>query len=147
MAYMSQEMKKMLAPRIKSVLKKYGVKGTIGVENYSTLRVRITKGGLDFVKDVNDYNREYCKRRGLPEEHYHTNNGYIQVNEYSAVEHATTPEIANFYEELIDAMNGNYEGAETSNYDRSDIMTDYFDVGWYISIRVGNWNKPYILEA
>lgn len=147
MAYMSQEMKKSLAPRIKSVLKKYGVKGTIGVDNYSTLRVRITKGQLDFVKDVNDYNEEYCRRRGLPLDQYRTNDGYIQVNEYYAAEHATTPELKSFYEELIDAMNGYYEGSENSNYNNSDIMTDYFDVGWYISIRIGNWNKPYVLEA
>jgi len=22
-------------------------------------------------------------------------------------------------------------------------MTDYFDVGWYNDIRIGDWNKPY----
>jgi hypothetical protein len=26
-------------------------------------------------------------------------------------------------------------------------MTDYFDVGWYIDINVGKWNKPYQFEA
>lgn len=29
------------------------------------------------------------------------------------------------------------------NYDRSDSMTDYFDVGFYSHIRVGKWDKPY----
>jgi hypothetical protein len=42
-------------------------------------------------------------------------------------------------EELLAAMN---EG----NWDRSDIQTDYFDVGWWVSIGIGRWNKPYVLE-
>jgi hypothetical protein len=33
------------------------------------------------------------------------------------------------------------------NHDRSDIQTDYFDVGWYVDVNIGRWNKPYILEA
>jgi hypothetical protein len=33
------------------------------------------------------------------------------------------------------------------NYNNSDIMTDYFDVGWYIEINVGKWNKEYNLTA
>lgn len=31
------------------------------------------------------------------------------------------------------------------NHNRSDIQTDYFDVGWYVDINVGKWNKPYVL--
>ena len=33
------------------------------------------------------------------------------------------------------------------NHDRSDSMTDYFDVGWYIGINVGKWDKPYEVTA
>jgi hypothetical protein len=32
------------------------------------------------------------------------------------------------------------------NWNRSDVQTDYFDVGWYCDINVGSWNKPYVLE-
>ena len=31
------------------------------------------------------------------------------------------------------------------NYDRSDIMSDYFDVGFYVSLNIGRWDVPYIL--
>jgi hypothetical protein len=31
------------------------------------------------------------------------------------------------------------------NWDKSDIQTDYFDVGWYIDVNVGRWDKPYAL--
>ena len=37
MAYVSQEMKKSLAPAIKAVLKEFGMKGSISVNNHSTL--------------------------------------------------------------------------------------------------------------
>ena len=29
-------------------------------------------------------------------------------------------------------------------YDKSDAMTDYFDTAYYISMNVGEWNKPYV---
>lgn len=29
------------------------------------------------------------------------------------------------------------------NHNNSDPMRDYFDVGWYVDIRIGAWNKPY----
>ena len=41
MAYVSQEMKKELAPAIKAVLKKYRMKGSIAVNNHSTLEVNL----------------------------------------------------------------------------------------------------------
>ncbi|HET8686675.1 MAG TPA: hypothetical protein VFM18_08425, partial [Methanosarcina sp.] len=28
----------------------------------------------------------------------------------------------------------------TGNHDRSDLMTDWFDVGWYVDINIGAWN-------
>jgi hypothetical protein len=30
------------------------------------------------------------------------------------------------------------------NHDNSDAMTDYFDVGWYVDINYGKWDKPYV---
>ena len=42
--------------------------------------------------------------------------------------------------QIVEAMND-------GNHDRSDSQSDYFDVGWYISIRVGQWNRPYELTA
>ena len=29
------------------------------------------------------------------------------------------------------------------NHNNTDLMTDYFDVGWYIGINVGKWDKAY----
>ena len=54
MAYISQEEKKQLAPGIKAVLKKYGMKGTIAIQHYSKLVVNLSKGPLD-LDSVNVY--------------------------------------------------------------------------------------------
>jgi len=32
------------------------------------------------------------------------------------------------------------------NFDKSDAQTDYFHVGWYMSVNLGKWDKPYILN-
>jgi hypothetical protein len=29
------------------------------------------------------------------------------------------------------------------NHDKSDLMTDYHDVGWYTHIQAGKWDKQY----
>ena len=125
MAYMNQEKKAKLSPAIKAVLKKYNMKGSIAVRNYSTLVVNIKSGKLDVIGNA--------KKNGL-----NANDTYIDVNTYWIDTHYTG-KVKNFLLELKAAM-------MSGNHDNSDIMTDYFDVGWYIDINVGNWNKPYILE-
>ena len=117
MAFMNQEKKKELAPKIKEVCKKYGVKATLGVRHHSTLILNIKSSDIDFHLIEAD-----C--------------GYKQVNQYH-IEYHYTGKAEKFLNEVIAAM---MEG----NHDRSDIMSDYHDVGWYIDINIGQWNKPYI---
>jgi hypothetical protein len=67
MAYVSQEDKAKLAPVIKYVLAKYGMKGTISVRHHSTLVVTVKSGNIDFGGtdiDVNVYwiNEHYTGR-------------------------------------------------------------------------------------
>ena len=72
MAYMSQETKKIIAPKIKEVLKKYGMKGTIAVRNYMVLIVNIKEGALDLLEgETIDYKKvnpywcvEWAKKAG-----------------------------------------------------------------------------------
>lgn len=145
MAYVSQEMKKDLAPQIKAVLKKYGLKGSIGVRHHSSLVVNIKSGILDLVGASNRHRIEEAKRRG--NEPYLDN--YIQVNEnYMSdwMEEVGESKIAKFYDELVAAMKG--VGSQSVEwYNNSDIMTDYFDRAYYIDINVGQWNKPYEVTA
>lgn len=60
MGYMNQDRKKELAPAIKAVLKKYGVKGTIAVQHHSTLVVNIKEGDLDLLS-IYDEDRTYAQ--------------------------------------------------------------------------------------
>jgi hypothetical protein len=57
MAYISQKDKKELAPAIKAVLKKYNMKGSIGIRNYSTLVVNLKEGSLNLgnIGSINVY--------------------------------------------------------------------------------------------
>ena len=124
MAYMSQEKKAKIAPAVKAILKKYNVKASLAVRNHMTLVLNVKQGSIDFIKDFGD--SEDAKKFG------------IQVNPYWYHEHFTGKSKV-FLTEVITAMND-------GNHDRSDIQTDYFDVGWYVDVNIGQWNKPYALE-
>jgi|13_taG_2_1085334.scaffolds.fasta_scaffold00005_87 hypothetical protein len=140
MAYISQQEKKELAPAIKAVLKKYGVKGSIAINHHSSLVVNIKSGVLDFLGASQKYNDRRAEMRG--ETPYNVG-GYLQVNTSWCeqwMEEIGETKIAKFYGDLIKAMKG------TRWYNNSDIMTDYFDYAYYIDINVGKWNKDYVLE-
>jgi hypothetical protein len=36
---------------------------------------------------------------------------------------------------------------EDENFDKSDSMTDYFHVGYYVHMEVGTWEKPFVKTA
>jgi len=120
MAYVSQADKKELAPAIKKVLSKYGMKGSISIRNHSTLQVTLQSGAIDF-KD------------------YSHGDGYIQVNTYHIDAHYSGKAKA-FLNELLDAMKG------PKYFNNDDAMTDYFHRSHYTDINVGKWNKPYFLQ-
>lgn len=127
MAYMNQEKKAKLAPAIKAICKRYGVKASIAVRHHSTLVLNIKSGKIDFFNDWQGDKEQVRKY------------GHIDVNPYWYKDHFGG-EAYHFLSEVIPAMN-------VGNHDRSDIQTDYFDVGWYIDVNVGQWNKPYELTA
>jgi hypothetical protein len=127
MAYVSQAMKKELAPAIKAILKKYKMKASIAVRHHSTLVVNIKSGSLDIMNSLvgnDEYQRDY-----------------VQVNEYWIDRNFDDEKVVAFLSELKDAMLGpNY-------FCEDDAMTDYFHRSHYIDINVGNYNRPYQFEA
>lgn len=138
MAYMSQEKKKALAPGIKKVLAKYGVKGTLSVDNHSSLVLTLKSGKIDLMGQVNAISKEQSERR-YPNFKW-TPSEYCDVNHYHLDWWDGYPETKAFLTELVAAMN-------VGNWDKSDIMTDYFDVGFFVHINVGKWNKHYVYEG
>ena len=113
MAFMNQERKKELAPAIKSILKKYGAKGSLKVRDYSTLVLTISESRFE-----------------VPE-----NEDGERINQYYLSDNYSGEKLQ-FLKELVEAM-------MTGNHNNSDIQTDYFDVGWYIEIRFGRWKRPH----
>ena len=136
MAYFNQERKQKIAPQVKKILNKYGIKGTLSVRNHSELVLTIKSGSIDFCQNwydvwVKNYKNDPTSYQpsGVPTS--------VDVNIYH-LEHFSG-DAHTCLTELLEAMN-------KGNWNRSDIQSDYFDIGWYISIHVGKWNKPYILE-
>lgn len=131
MAFMSQEKKAELAPRIKAILGKYGIKGSLSVYHHSTLVLNIASGRIDFIGNLN------AVAAGKHDPHFTPAKDSLDVNPYWYRDHFDGEALA-FLGEVIPVM---HEG----NHDRSDIMTDYHDVGWYVSVKVGRWDRPYVL--
>jgi len=137
MAYMSQERKQSLAPAIKAVLKKYNVKGSLAVNNHSTLVLNIKSGSIDFIENFiqTDKDLPYGKHMSADQVAYIRKNRSLDVNVYWYKEHFSGKALA-FLSEVIPLMN-------KGNHDNSDVQTDYFDVGWYVDVNIGKWDKPY----
>ena len=125
MAYVSQEMKKELAPAIKAVLKKYRMKGSIAVNNHSTLEVNLSEGYVDCISK----GERILGLGGVSKNVnvYHIDEWYEGVAK-------------NFLNELLDAMKG------PKYFNNDDVMTDYFSRSHYTDINIGKWNKPFVLK-
>jgi hypothetical protein len=115
MAYFSKEMKAAIAPKISALLKEYGMKGSLAIENYSAVVLNLRSGAIDFGRE------------------------YDQVNVYH-VDSFYSGKAKEFLMKAVEILN-------TGNYNNSDVMTDYHDVGHYININVGRWDKAYVVSA
>ena len=125
MAYMSQEKKAKISALLKPVLKKYGVKGTLSVQNHSSICLTVRSGKVDFFTDYGD--REDALKFG------------IQVNPYWFNDHFDGKS-KQFLTEAFDAMKS------AGYYNNTDASIDYFDCAYYYDINIGKWNKAYVLE-
>lgn len=135
MAYASQELKAERTPEVKSILKQYGLKGSLSIQNHSMLKLTITAGSIDFFESANRMNNAYAARRG---ETARTVADNMQVNQYF-IDTNFDGVAAEVLSKLVLALKG------PTFYDKSDIQSDYFNCSHYIGIEIGKWNKPYQL--
>jgi len=140
MAYVSQDMKAKLAPAIKALLKKYGIKGTLAVNNHSTLVLNIKSGKIDFVENFiqTDLAKPHAGKMSADQVAYLRKHQTLDVNTYWAHDHYSG-KARDFLVAVIDAMKG------PEFFDHTDAQTDYFHCSHYVSINIGNWKKPYIV--
>jgi hypothetical protein len=136
MAYMNQEKKKEIAQLLKEKLKGRDIKFSLAVDNHSTIVLNIRSGGVDFIGNFNQTNSDsprYNARFEQPAK------DYLSVNHFWIDEHFTGEA-----KEILEIANN---CLNLNNYDNSDAMTDYFDVGHYVDINVGKWDKAYQLTT
>lgn len=131
MAYISQQDKAQVAAKIRPLLTKYGVKGTLSTRNHTTLVLTVSRGPIDFIGNF----MTTAQARG--KDHWPAQD-YIQVNTYWCHEHFTGP-AREFLTEALRALKS------ADWYDHSDCQTDYFNTAYYIAINIGKWDKPYQL--
>jgi hypothetical protein len=135
MAYMNQQKKAIIASKLKPILKKYGVKGSLKVNNHSTIVLNVKSGKIDFIKNYNSTveNRPGGFRNGSVAEKC------LSINPYWYQEHFSG-QPKEFLTEAMAALKG------ADWYDESDAQVDYFNTAYYVDINIGKWNKPYIVE-
>ncbi len=138
MAYISKELKNAKAIKLKEIFKKYKVKASVAGGNSSAIKVNISAGALDFIGNYAKTTSDPMNILGY--NHRPRDNEKIDslsINPYHYKNHFSGASLA-FLNECMQIL-------QEGNHDNSDIMTDYFDVGWYVDINIGKWDKPYIL--
>ena len=139
MAYVSQDTKSKLAPTIKAILKKYGVKGSLSVRNHMSLVLTVKSGKIDFIENyiATDAAKHYGNKMPADQVAYIRKNQSLDVNTYWIHEHYSGA-AKKFLTEVKAAM----EGPDFFNED--DAQTDYFHRSHYIDIDIGRYDQPYI---
>jgi len=131
MAYITQEQKKVKETKLKPILKKYGISARLGIDNNNTLVMNITKGKIDF---LNIWKNTSHQKVEIPEKL-----DYLQVNPYWYKDQ--------FLGEALNFLIESFEVLNEGNHNNSDIQSDYFDIGFYVDVNIGKWNKPYQLTT
>jgi hypothetical protein len=142
MAYVDQSLKAKLAPTIRAICKKYGIKASIAVRHHSTLVLNIRQGSIDFIENyiATDAAKNYSNKMSEDQVAYIRKNRSLDVNTYWVKDHYSGKA-----KEFLVAMIAAMEGPDFFNKD--DAQTDYFHRSHYIDINIGQWDKPYALEA
>ena len=134
MAYMNQERKAAIAAELKKVIPA-GWKYSLAVRNHTSLVLTISAAPVDLCAE---YQRVVnAKNAGRPFDQI-AKPTYFGVNPFW-LENQFDGELLETFQAIKAAM----YSKEVGYYDRSDIMTDYFDTAWYVDINIGRWDKPF----
>ena len=128
MAYMTQDKKRTIAAALRHVVPA-GWKYSLSVRNHSTIIMQINAAPFDLIKAM-----------AASEYFDPTTATHCDVNPYHVRAHCADECVADVLEAVLSALN-------TDNPDRSDSASDYFDVGHYVTLRIGAWNRPFALAA
>lgn len=97
-------------------------------DNYSGVRIAIVESPVDFAASYVGKAEEWYRDRLM--------DGYASINEKFID--------GNWSGEALVALKKINDIAHSQGwYDRSDPMTDYFDVAYYVRLSIGKYDKPY----
>lgn len=123
MAYVSKELKAKIAAALKPVIPK-DWKYSLSVRNSSTIVLTIYSAPVNLIRELSTSLQTHTAT-------------YLDLNPYHWEKHAEASEdTVKTFRAIFDALN-------IDNHDRSDIQTDYFDVGHYVEVHIGRWDKPF----
>lgn len=130
MAYVTKETKNRIQKQLKTIMPmscKWSLSGT----GKGRLSLNIWAADVDLIAAVNQYNQR-MKQRGyiIPEKPL----TYCDLHHFWDID---------FGKEWNDILSKAWEAMHDGNWDRSDVQTDYFDVGWYCSINLGVFGRPF----
>ena len=121
MDYMDQTKKAAIAAALKKVVPA-GWKYSLRVRNHLSIDMTIQSAPVDLLAAFGD--------------HY-------QVNTYHYDRHLEK----NGRADLVPVFDAIVAALNLGNHDNSDIQTDYFDVGHYVTLSIGRWDKPFVCTA
>jgi hypothetical protein len=115
MAYATKELTAQIRQDLEAQFpRRQGWKFSVTLDNHSSVNVAVMEAPVTFLPEGDGYSVNY---RWLGQ----------RGHEYDNVE---------ILKRIVAIAN-------KTNYDRSEPMTDYFDVGFYFDLSVGKWDKPF----
>lgn len=147
--YNTKDIAKWIREQLKTKFKSF--KFSVSIERYSggsSITINVMQSPIKLFKDIsevsenevlrlmnarNDTREEVLKfiSYNLNEEHQQINQYYINDNKF------LTDEGKSFFKQVLEIANKH-------NWDKGDVMTDYFDVNYYLYLNVGKYDKPCI---
>lgn len=127
MAFITTEQVSQMRKELKLVIPK-GWKWSFTKEHHTSIHLVIIKADVDFLKQYNDScpaGRELLR-------------GDIQGCCIRYALDRFSGRGREILEKCLTIM-------DNGNHNRSDIMSDYFDVGWYINMKIGDYGRPFEL--
>ena len=127
MAYITKEKKATIIARVKDATPK-GWRVTFRMRHSSTIICTIRQADVDILAAV--------------EAAYATHPSYETRSPVTHIQSLSPTTILDLPDPLRKPLSAMYAALYSENYDNSDISTDYFDVGYYAHIAIGEWDKP-----
>jgi len=129
MAYVSKELKAKIKTALNEVVPKTW-KWSLAIDHHSCIVMTISKGPkeLAIIPAGVEFNGTQRPERAVDSR---------QINDKHVDSSMIAGETRDIVVKIVKALN-------TDNYDKSDSQSDYYNVGHYVTLRVGRWDKAFV---